>query len=267
MNLRFLLGKKVIGVASYYRKDRLYPDVVICMIAIAKDDSLVLEWPLEQPINVGDFITVHLDNRTGVWEYDADLEVKRLSYKGEVASQSGSAVQLKPREFEVYYGPSICYDYQMPGYSHAPDNRPDVPLPETPLQSLPQPEADEDDNKIGVLITQASLQPHTTVLAFLSSDNDDVFFITQPHTFKAKVLLKNNLCQFAIDTRSNFYFEKSVEFNYSVVTGRAHLVPREHELYESLKQQFIAKNPWEIGFFSQDDLDMYHIHPEKVTRS
>ena len=65
--------------------------------------------------------------------------------------------------------------FALPEYQHPQDQRPEKTLPVTPLTSLPIPDLREAENKIGVLITQAMSQPHTTVLAFLSSEDDDIF--------------------------------------------------------------------------------------------
>ena len=76
-------------------------------------------------------------------------------------------------------------------------------------------EEKDHHNKVGVLTTLAQGQPRTTVLAFLSSLQDDVFLISMPGTFKSKVLKREPRCFFTIDERAKFTFEQSIEWNYT----------------------------------------------------
>ena len=67
---------------------------------------------------------------------------------------------------------------------------------ETPLAQLPGIEHKDHANKVGELTTLAAGQPHTTVLAFLTSAKDDVFLISMPGTFKSQVLKREPRCFF-----------------------------------------------------------------------
>ncbi len=77
----------------------------------------------------------------------------------------------------------------------------------------------EHPNKVGVLTTLAAGQPHTTVLAFLSTEDDDIFLISLPNTFKSQVLKREGHCFFTIDERAKFTFEQAIEWNYTIVDG------------------------------------------------
>ena len=82
-------------------------------------------------------------------------------------------------------------------------------MPLSPLRHLGTVEEKDHHNKVGVLTMLAQGQPHTTVLAFLSSLQDDVFLISMPGTFKSQVLKREPRCFFTIDERAKFTFELS----------------------------------------------------------
>ena len=94
-------------------------------------------------------------------------------------------------------------------------------MPLSPLRHLGTVEEKDHHNKVGVLTTLAQGQPHTTVLAFLSSLQDDVFLISMPGTFKSQVLKREPRCFFTIDERAKFSFEQSIEWNYTNMEMRA----------------------------------------------
>lgn len=260
-NLRMFIGSPVLGIAASYSSKT---DVYICGVEIRDNDELVLTFPKGHQLTVNDKITLHLDNRTGVDEYDAELKVYRGSYKGIVTKAHGNQVLVKPIKFEIYYGVSIIYHFCEPDYEHPFDNRSLNELPITPLTELPMPDLREAENKIGVLVTQAKSQPHTTVLAFLSSDDDDIFFITFPETFKSKLLKRDHYCHFAIDSRAVFTYTQAIEWNYTIIEADAYQIPQAHPLFEPIREAFVQKNPWEVGFFSHPQVEMYHLKPRKV---
>lgn len=263
-NLVDFLGNLVIGVAAQYRASSTDMDVYICTVTVRHDNGLTVHFPKGHKLKTGNLLTLHLDNRTGVSEYDADLKVYRLSYKGKIGAINGDFCEIQPREFQVYYGISVEMEYREPCYQFPEDCRPVRELPNTPLIDLPEMDLEEHENKIGVLITQAMEQPHSTVMAFLSSSADDVFFITFSNTFKSKLLSKDNECYFAIDSRATFNFDEAIHWNYSIIKGTTHKVPKENNIYHHIKEQFIQKNPFEVGFFTMPNVEMFHIIPNEV---
>lgn len=260
-NLLSFIGSPVLGVAASYSSKT---DVYICGVEIRDNDDLVLTFPKGHQLAVGQKITLHLDNRTGVDEYDAELRVYRGSYKGLVTKVQDNQVLVKPIEFEIYYGVSVIYRFAEQAYEHPIDERVQRELPITPLTELPIPDLREVENKIGVLVTQAKSQPHTTVLAFLSSADDDIFFITFPETFKSKLLKRDHHCHFAIDSRAVFTYTQAIEWNYTIIEADAYQIPQSHHLFEPIREAFVQKNPWEVGFFSHPQVELYHLKPRKV---
>lgn len=107
--------------------------------------------------------------------------------------------------------------------------------------------------------TLAAGQPHTTVLAFLSSEDDGVFLISMPGTFKSQVLKCDPRCFFTIDERAKFTFEQSIEWNDTTLATRAHLVPQNSPVHGQIRTAFLLKNPWEAAFFMRTELEMLHL--------
>lgn len=255
----------VVAVATLYnRNEKDQVDVYICGANVNGDDSLELIFANGHGMKTGDLITIHLDNRTGVAEYDADLSVYRLSYKGLVHSIEDKSVMVEPEEFQVFYGISVEYEFKRASYAFPVDRRVSKSLPATYLTQMPTSDPDEEENKVGVLVTKAGDRPHTTVMAFLSSTEDDIFFITLPNTFKSQLMKKDNECYFAIDNRATFTFEHAIEWNYSIIKGRVYDIPKDSPLFDQIREAFIAKNPWEVGFFSHPEIEMFHLAAVKV---
>lgn len=261
-NLSELLGKYLLGVMGTYPERGM--DVYICGVEIVSNSVLKLTFPKGHKLVAEQLVTLHLDNRTGVSEYDAELHVYRLSFKGVVSGSSDYEATVEAIEYQVFYGPDTIEEYRVEGYDFPSDHRQSAPLPLTPLKQLPDIDDDEHDNKIGVLLTYAEHQPHTTVMAFLSTKEDDIFFITLPSTFKSKLLKRNNHCYFAIDSRATFTFEHAIEWNYSIIEGQVYQVPDTSSIFSQVQELFIAKNPWEMGFFSHPEIEMYHLKAKHV---
>ncbi|KAF7599632.1 MAG: hypothetical protein CGU29_04385 [Candidatus Dactylopiibacterium carminicum] len=261
MSIRQYLGNQILGVLAHYAPRGV--SVQICGVYPEWDNSLQVFFPKGHALRVGDFATLHLDNRSGVDEYDDELKVYRGSYKGVVTGVRGDWAVLQPRECTLYHGLRAVLTLRTPGYDFPADARPSQSLAQTTLRHLPSANGDDHENKVGVLVTMAPEQPHTTVLAFLSSTQDDVFLITFPDTFKSRLLKRDPRCFFVIDERASFTFERRIEWNYTILAGVAASIPR-GALYEEVRESFIRKNPWEIGFFVREDLEMYHISRQRI---
>lgn len=262
MNLSDYLGKQVLGILACYQRDNVVTHV--CGVYIQEDNSLKVYFPKGHTLGVGDHVTIHLDNRSGVDEFDADIRVYRASYKGTITSKEPDWATVSPRECQLIHGMTVVLDIREPGYAFPQDARPEIPLPYTTLSTMPQPEGKDFVNKVGVLITMAGEQPHTTVLAFLSSVDDDIFLITFPETFKSKLLKRNRHCLFAMDERAHYTFEQAIDWNYTIVEGEAFLVEPGSPLFATIREAFITKNPWEMGFFLREDIEMYHIKRKQL---
>jgi hypothetical protein len=257
MNLLTYLGKQILGVLAAYKQD----DIVIHIVAVYPqcDNRLKVFFPHGHSFIPGDRVTLHLDNRSGVDEFDAEIRVYRASYKGEVLDCDGDWLTLDARECQLLHGFHAAVSIKAPGYRYPDDPRPGLALAASPLATLPPIESYDQPNKVGVLVTMAQEQPHTTVLAFLSTENDDIFLITFPETFKSQLLKRDPHCFFVLDERASFTFERAIEWNYTIVEGVATRIASGTPLFLQVQQAFIDKNPWEMPFFIRPDVEMYHI--------
>lgn len=257
MALRDYLNEQLLGILASYQ-----PTGVVHHIGVVyprRNNGLQIFIPRRHQLAVGSLVTVHLDNRTGVDELDAELRVYRTSYKGRVQATEDNWVVLEPLEYTLIHGVQVVDRFTAPGYAFPADPRIETPLPPSPLQSIPPIEPKDNDNKVGVLTTLAQGQPHTTVLAFLSTAEDDIFLISMADSFKAQQLRRNPRCFFTIDERAKFTFEQSIEWNYTIMEMQTHQVPSSHPLFEQVRRSFILKNPWEVGFFLSPVLEMFHL--------
>jgi hypothetical protein len=254
--------KDTYAVVAGYRGDELV--AVIAGAVIEDDDRLRLRFPKANPFAVGQKVTIHLDDRTGVEEFTPEIKVHRCSYKGRVLAADGTAAEIGPEEFVLRYSSRTLLDFKASGYAFPEDGRTDVPIGATVLSAAEAPNPDEQENKLGVWITRAKERPHTTVMAFLSSKKDDIFLISHRGTFKSQLIHRDPRCLFAIDHRSTYRFEKAIDWNYSIIRGTAAAIPRGTTLFDAVQNLFIEKNPWELMFFSDPKVEMFHIVPEEI---
>lgn len=257
MALKDYLGEQLLGVLASYQ-----PKGIVHHIGVVyprRDDQLQVFIPKGHALGPGSRVTLHLDNRTGVDEIDADLRVYRTSYKGRVIHSDESWITLEPIEYMLIHGSRVVDERRAPGYEFPSDTRAAVRLPDSPLEQLGPIQEKEHHNKVGILTTMARDQPHTTVLAFLNTEADDVFVISTPDTFKMQLLQRDPRCFFIIDERAKFTFEQAIEWNYTILETQAHRVPPTSPVYEQVRTAFVLKNPWEAGFFRLDGLEMVHL--------
>jgi hypothetical protein len=262
MSIKAYLGEQILGVLACYHGDAV--EVHICGVYPKWDNWLRVFFPKGHKLKEGELATIHLDNRSGVYEIDEALRVYRMSYKGRVSEVDEDWVLLEPLECMMYHSFHVVEDIRAPGYRYPEDDRPELAIPPTALQSFPPASQHDRLNKTGVLVTIAKRQPHTTVMAFLSTDEEDIFFITVPDSFKGKLLRRDRRCLFVIDERASFTFERHIEWNYTILEGEAYLVPKDTALFEEVRQAFIEKNPFELGFFAREDLEMFHMRGKRI---
>ena len=238
---------KLVGVCAGLKGSALV--AAVAAVTIRHDDGLVLDFPKRNPFAVGDSITVHLDDRVGSELYSVELRVHRTSYKGVVTAVQDRRVQVVLSDYDLYYGGRVLASSRAEGYAHPADLRPSVPLVESPLKALALADDNERSNQLGVLITRAPVRPHTTVMAFLSSVEDEIFLITDKTSFKYQLLSRNPDCAFALDHRATFSFDHQVDWNYTIFETRAYRVDRGSPLFQKIQDEFVHKNPWERTFF------------------
>jgi hypothetical protein len=244
-----------------------YEDGIVAIVAGAKireDNRVKLIFPKVNPFHDNQRITLHLDNRTGVETFTPDLRVYRCSYKGVVTASTDHECEVMPREYDLRYSNYSVELFKAGDYQYPLDSRPAQPLKELSPGDAILPDLRERDNKLGVWITQGIEQPHTTVMAFLSSDKDDIFVVSHLGSFKSNLIHKNPNCCFAIDHRSSYVFEKSYDWNYTIIRGRALGIKQGSDLFREIQTMFVDKNPWELVFFTSPEMELFSIKPIEV---
>ena len=257
--LKDYLPRYTYCVASAYSGGRVVAQVAGC--TFEEGGGLRLSFPKPHGFAPGERITVHLDDRTGVESLDASLRVYRGSYRGFVDRSFPEWITVKPAYCELYYGSRLVLRESWGGYAHPADERTEAPPPPSPLRDAFFADEREAENKLGVLISRAELWPHTTVMAFLSTREDDVFLISHRASFKSTLLRRDRRCCFAIDHRSTFLFEKAYDWNFTILEMEASLVVRENPLFERAQEEFVRKNPWELVFFTDPQAELFHLRP------
>jgi hypothetical protein len=256
------LPPRTYGIVSAYHGDEIL--ALVAGVTIREDDSLLLSFPKANPFRKGELVTIHLDNRTGIETFTPDLRVYRCSYKGLVVDSRGEELVVAPEEFLLRYSNRAVIEYMRDGYRYPPDGREGRDLAAASLDPGLLPDPHEEANKLGVWITRGIDRPHTTVMAFLSSRKDDIFVISNRDSFKSSLAHKDGRCAFAIDHRAEYNFERKYEWNYTILTAEARLVPKESPDFGRIQALFVEKNPWEIAFFTGPWVELFHLEPLKI---
>ena len=260
-----LVGEHVVGVLGTYPPGKADMDVYVCGVDVIDDTGLKLRFSAGHHLLPNQLITLHLDNRSNHTAYDEDLHVHRASFKGLVTRVSEFFVWVEAEQYQVFHGKECEKEYHSLSYQFPSDSREVVHLEHSPLQKVPVPDVLCHENKAGILLTYAQRQPHTTVLAYLSTYDDDIFFVTFPSTFKSELLKRNHQCYFVIDGRAASSVEKATECEYCIIRGEVYEVPRASLLFSHLQQVFVNKNPYEKVFFNHPEVEMYHLISDHLT--
>lgn len=260
--LRRLVGPRLVGVCAGFRGDRTI--AAIAAVIPGDDEGLKLTFPKRNPFVAGEPITVHLDDRAGSEIYSVELRVHRVSYRGRVTAVRGNDAWVEPLDFEVVYGSRPAARFRRDGYLPPTDHRSTQPLADSPLAGTSLVDEGERSNKLGVLVTRSADRPHTTVMAFLNSTQDDVFLITMKDSYKYHNLERDPRCVFALDHRASFVFERQVDWNYTLFEARAYRIAPSRPLFRAIQAEFVAKNPWEEAFFSAPQAELIHLAPQRI---
>ncbi|MCG8480275.1 MAG: hypothetical protein MI724_14355 [Spirochaetales bacterium] len=260
--LAHYIGREQLGVFASWTASGAR--LGVARVAVGADDTLQLFVEDCLDVEAGQAVTIHLDNRTGVEEYDADLKVYRSSYKGRITRVSPGRMTVEPEHFELIYGVAPAAVWSAPGYEHPPiGETADAILPGDPVP--PFDAAPEDAyNRVGVLITSAPVRPHTTLMAFHAMTEDRIFLVTWRSSLKYRLLRRDARCWFAIDNRNTFTFEKHPKFNYTIIETRARRIADDHPRHDEVVRRFLEKSPFEQGFFLHPEAVLLYLEPVKV---
>jgi hypothetical protein len=261
MLLNYLPGQTYAIAAGYI------DDAIIAAVAgalINEDNSIRLIFPKGNPFKAGQKITLHLDNRTGAEAFSAELRVYRCSYKALITSAEKGECRVTPLEYDLRFADKSAEFFKAPAYEYPEDKRSEAITEKAKLTEAIITDDREEKNKLGVWITKAADQPHTTVMAFLSTSKDDIFIISHRDSFKSRLIHRDADCCFAIDHRANYVFERAYDWNYTILSGKAREIPHGSELFVDIQHKFVEKNPWEFAFFTAPNMELFCLSPEKI---
>ena len=257
----FIPNKSYAIVSGYDRNGNI---VAVLGGVIYHKNTIELFFPKSNPFTVSQAVTFHLDNRTGVEEIDPEMRVYRTSVKAKVIKSEGLSIFVELIEYELKFSNTIVDNYKASDYQFPTDTRSEIELEEAVFSKEIVFNDKEKDNKLGVLITKAIERPHTTVMAFISSIEDDIYIISHSGSFKSKNIRRDKNCVFAIDHRATYLFTKAIDWNYTLIKGTFKKVSKDNEMFPLLQAKFVEKNPWEFSFFTDDKVEMYQIKAEEI---
>lgn len=117
---------------------------------------------------------------------------------------------------------------------------------------------------LAVLVTQGEKWPTATMQAFAETPELDLLFIMGGDTEKFQNLAKRPEATVLVDNR-DVGKVPTFEITRAWVQGVASEVSRGGAEFDSLKELFLKKNPFEEPFFKNDGLRMVRIRPKRVS--
>ena len=116
---------------------------------------------------------------------------------------------------------------------------------------------------MAVIVTQGEKWPTATLQAFAETPELDLLFIMGDTAEKFLNLLKRPKVTVMVDTRDVGDVNK-FQISRSVVQGIAGEVAKGAE-WDSLKDLFLKKNPFEAPFFGNPALRLVRVKPERIS--
>jgi general stress protein 26 len=117
---------------------------------------------------------------------------------------------------------------------------------------------------VAVLITDSKEWPTATLQAFGETDDLDLIFIMNESAEKYQNLLQRPKATVLVDTRDTGDIP-TFRVTRAVVHSIAHDVKRDSEEWNSLKEVFLKKNPFEHPFFNAPTLRMMRLKGVRVS--
>jgi hypothetical protein len=116
---------------------------------------------------------------------------------------------------------------------------------------------------VAVIVTQGEEWPTATLQAFAETPQFDLLFIMGDTAEKFQNLLKRPKVTVLVDTRDVGDVSK-FQISRSVVQGIAAEVSKGAE-WDSLKEIFLKKNPFEAPFFGNPALRLVRVKPKRIS--
>ena len=133
-------------------------------------------------------------------------------------------------------------------------------MDESQKQKLTEPFAQEH---VAVIVTQGEQWPTATLQAFGETAELDLLFIMGDSAEKFQNLLKRPKVTVIVDNRDVGDVSK-FQISRCVVQGIASEVPKGAE-WDSLREIFLKKNPFEAPFFGNPALRLVRIKPTRIS--
>ena len=118
--------------------------------------------------------------------------------------------------------------------------------------------------QVVILVTQGEQWPTATMQAFAETPELDLLFIMNDATEKFQNLLKHPYVSVFLDAREKGKVE-TFEISRALIQGVASEIERDSAEWESSKEIFLKKSPFEAPFFKYPTLRMMRIKPSRLS--
>ena len=118
--------------------------------------------------------------------------------------------------------------------------------------------------QVAILVTQGEQWPTATMQAFAETPDFDLLFIMNDATEKFQNLLKHPHVSVFLDAREKGKVE-TFEISRVLIQGVAIEIARDSAEWESSKEIFLKKSPFEAPFFKYPTLRMMRIKPSRLS--
>ena len=120
--------------------------------------------------------------------------------------------------------------------------------------------------QVAILVTQGEQWPTATMQAFAETSDFDLLFIMNDATEKFQNLIKHPYVSVYLDAREKGRVE-TFEISRVLIQGVAIEIARDSAEWESSKEIFLKKSPFEAPFFKYPTLRMMRIKPTRLSYS
>jgi len=118
--------------------------------------------------------------------------------------------------------------------------------------------------QVAILVTQGENWPTATMQAFAETPDLDLLFIMNDATEKFQNLLKHPYVTVFVDAREKGKVE-TFEISRALIQGVASEIERDSVTWETSKEIFLKKSPFEAPFFKYPTLRMMRVKPSRVS--
>jgi len=118
--------------------------------------------------------------------------------------------------------------------------------------------------QVAILVTQGEQWPTATMQAFAETPDFDLLFIMNDATEKFQNLIKHPYVSVYLDAREKGRVE-TFEISRVLIQGVAIEIARDSAEWESSKEIFLKKSPFEAPFFKYPTLRMMRIKPTRLS--